>query len=198
MKRSSMPVNILPIRPKRAKCFFAVLSVEAWIILTGCSSVKDSGSEPDSVPDARNISEVRGEAREISSVVLDVIDLKGQVSKPGPGVLSCADKDSDKSYAIHHPWSLTGVPVEGMKKAMERLRNNLPGKGWRIASYGPDVSPSKSIELVADSTKKKFSIRIRLLDRTKRADPGSLKALISVDLTSACFQVSKGKAVDEY
>lgn len=193
-----MHVNVTSLRLKRAKCFFAVLSVAAWIILTGCSSVKDSGSDPGSAPDVRNISEAREEARELSSVVLDVIDLKGEVSKSGPGVSPCRDKDSDRFYTIHHPWSLTGVPVEDMKKAMERLRKSLPEKGWKIVSYGPDVSPSKSIELVADSTKKKFSISIRLLDRTKRANPGSLKALISVDLTSACFQVPKGKTVDEY
>ncbi|WP_328386081.1 hypothetical protein OHS81_19975 [Streptomyces sp. NBC_00400] len=160
--------------------------------------MKDSGADPGSAPDIRNISEVRREAREISSVVLDVIDLKGEVSKPGPGVSPCGDKGSDKFYTVHHPWSVTGVSVEDMKKAMERLRKNLPGKGWKIVSYGPDASPSKSLELVADSTKKKFSISIRLLDRTKRANPASLKALISADLTSACFQVPKGKAVDEY
>ncbi|MFD3418444.1 hypothetical protein [Streptomyces decoyicus] len=162
--------------------------------------MKDSGSDSGPVPepDARNVSEVREEARKISSIVLDVIDLKGEVSKPGPGVSPCGDRDSEKFYTIHHPWSLSGVPVEDMKKAMERLKTNLPGKGWKIVSYGPDASPSKSLELVADSTKKKFSISVRLLDRTKRANPGSLKALISVDLTSACFQVPKGKAVDAY
>ncbi|WP_244414035.1 hypothetical protein [Streptomyces hygroscopicus] len=170
----------------------------ASIMSTGCSSVKDSGSDPGSVPDARNVSEVKGEAREISSIVLDVIDLKGEVSKPRPGVSPCGDKGPDKFYVIHHPWSLTGVPVEDMKKAMDRLKKNLPGKGWKIVSYGPDASPSKSLELVADSTEKKFSISIRLLDRTKRANPGSLEALISVDLTSACFQVPEGKSVDEY
>ncbi|MCZ1009186.1 hypothetical protein [Streptomyces lydicus] len=150
------------------------------------------------MPDVRSISEARGGAREISSSVLDVIDLKGEISKPGPGVSPCGDKGAGKFYTIHHPWSVSGVPVEEMKKAMERLRKSLPGKGWKIVSYGPDASPSKSLELVADSTKKKFSISIRLLDRTKRANPGSLKALISVDLTSACFQVPKGKVVDGY
>ncbi|MEN2424227.1 hypothetical protein AABB02_39755 [Streptomyces rimosus] len=81
---------------------------------------------------------------------------------------------------------------------MERLREDLPAKGWTITSYGPDSSPSKSLELTADSTKKKFSVSIRLLDGTGRTEPGAPTALIYVDLASACFQVPKGKTVDEY
>ncbi len=156
------------------------------------------GGEADSPPDTREISVARDEAQGVSKEIFSVIGLRGKTSKPGPGVAVCGDKNPDTYYAIHHPWSLTGVPVSDMKKAMERLREGLPAKGWTITSYGPDSSPSKSLELTADSTKKKFSVSIRLLDRTGRAEPGAPTALIYVDLASACFQVPKGKTVDEY
>ncbi len=83
-----------------------------------------------------------------------------------------------------------------MKKAMERLREGLPAKGWTITSYGPDRSPSKSLELTAVSPKK-FSVSIRLLDRTRRPRPGA-PSMIYVDLTSECFQVPKNKTADKY
>ncbi|MFJ5678604.1 hypothetical protein [Streptomyces sp. NPDC093097] len=160
--------------------------------------MKESNNSPTSAPKIRDISAAKEETERISSEILSVINLQGKTNQPGPGVAVCGEKDPGKFYSIHHPWSLVDVPVEDMKKAMERLNENLPKKGWSITSYGPDTSPSKTLELTADSPDKKFAVSIRLLDRTKRPKPGSPNALIYVDLVSECFQVPAGKTVDEY
>ncbi|MFB6534848.1 hypothetical protein ACFCY8_21325 [Streptomyces noursei] len=158
----------------------------------------DTNNEPSYTPETREVPEAKQEAKALSSEILRVIGLQGEVSKPGPGVSVCGERDADKFYTIHHPWSLTGVPIDDMKKAMTRLKEELPKNGWKIVSYGPDKSPSKSLELVADSTKKKYSVNIHLYDETGRTKPNGPKSKIYVDLTSACFQAPKGKTVDEY
>ncbi|MFF2811812.1 hypothetical protein ACFVT2_32495 [Streptomyces sp. NPDC058000] len=160
--------------------------------------MKDPNNGSDHAPEIREVSTAKEEARRTSSEILSIINLQGKTSKPGPGVAACGDKPADKFYSIHHPWSLMDVPVEDMKKAMGRLNEQLPKKGWKVTSYGPDTSPSKTLELTADSLEKKSSVSIRLLDRTKRHNPGAPEALIYVDLTSECFQVPAGKTVDEY
>ncbi|MFI0263591.1 hypothetical protein ACH4OW_31730 [Streptomyces sp. NPDC017056] len=198
MKRSSVPHTPYPARPRRAGALFVLLSMVAAVTLTGCSGMSAPGREAGPPPDSREVSAAKSEAQSISIEILSIIGLRGKTSKPGPGVAVCGDRDPGKFYAIHHHWSLTGVPVSYMKKAMKRLREGLPGKDWAITSYGPDSSPSKSLELTADSVKEKYSVSIRLLDGTGRTEPGAPTALIYVDLTSACFQAPKGKTVHEY
>ncbi len=77
---------------------------------------------------------------------------------------------------------------------MERLKSDLPKRGWKVVKYGPDSSPSKSLELIADSTEKKFSVNVSLDDRSGEGK----ESQIMVDLVSACFRVPEGKRVDSY
>ncbi|GAA0331236.1 hypothetical protein [Streptomyces blastmyceticus] len=147
-------------------------------------------------PDVRDVESVRGEANQLSSSLLDVIALKGDVTQPGPGVAVCGDRDADKFYKIHHPWSLRGVPFEEMSHAMERLKAELPKRGWKVVKYGPDSSPSRSLELIANSTERKFSVNVSLYDGSKAGSSEASSAkedLLMVDLVSACFRVPEGK-----
>lgn len=148
----------------------------------------------DYTPEVGEVESVRGDARQLSSGILDSIALKGEVTKSGPGVAVCGDKDSDYFYKIHHPWSLRGMPIGDLKRAMERLKADLPKRGWKVVKYGPDSSPSKSLELIADSTEKKFSVNVSLDDRSGE----NKESQILVDLVSACFRVPEGKRVDSY
>ncbi|MFI1971671.1 hypothetical protein [Streptomyces cinnamoneus] len=85
---------------------------------------------------------------------------------------------------------------------MEHLKVELPKQGWKVVSYGPDKSALKSIELIADSTKSKFSVNITFLDKRKVVKGDPLTEIqtsgIKVDLVSACFRVPEGKTVDQY
>lgn len=151
-------------------------------------------------PETRDVSSVRDEARELSTQLRNLMGLKGKVTKPGPGVDLCGDQDPDNLYVIRHPWSLYGAPVEDMKKAMERLSLELPRHNWKIVRFGPDSSPSKSLELIANSTKGKFSVDITLFDQrndTGDAPSASKVSLINVELVSACFRTPHGKTVNQ-
>ena len=186
--------------PTRNVLHTLLTALTALIALTGCSTVTNPKEEDELgyTPDVREISQAKTEARGISSELYDIIGLQGKVTGTGPGVALCDGKDYGKYYVIHHPWGLTDLPIEELRKGMDRLKKGMPNSGWKIVKYGPDTSPSKSLEIIADSTKAKFSVNIRLFDESKRTEPDAPKSMIVVDLVSACFQVPKGKRVDEY
>ncbi|MGH3310933.1 MAG: hypothetical protein ACRDP3_10140 [Streptomyces sp.] len=157
-----------------------------------------SGNEEDDpghTPRTREVEAAREDAKSVSSQILNVIDLNGEVTEPGPGVSPCDGSDSDTRFTIKHPWSAYGVPVEDMEAAMERLKGGLPERGWEIVSYGPDRSRARNLELVADYKHgdKQFSVNVRLLDERGR-DTGQ-RSMINVSLVSACFQVPEGQKV---
>lgn len=131
--------------------------------------------------------EVQESTKKTSRDVLGLIDLKGKVTEPGPFTMPRSGY-SGGVYRAHHPWSLYGVPVDDMKQAMDRLRRNLPANGWKIAKNGPDKSPAKTPEIIANSKGGEFSVKVRLLE-----EPAGSKhtSLIAVTVESACFKTNK-------
>lgn len=191
--------TLLPIRKGVSKCLILMSALAVPITLSGCSNMGDNKKDDlGYTPKQREVSRVKDDAKEASSEILEIIDLRGEVSEPGPGIAQCSDKDPEKFYRVNHMWSLSGVPVPDMQRAMTRLKEGLPKKGWKIVKYGPDGSRSKSPELIADSVPKQFSVNIHLYDESKKTEPNAPKSLIYVFLTSNCFQVPEGKTVDDY
>ncbi|MGW2187192.1 hypothetical protein [Streptomyces sp. NPDC001719] len=168
--------------------------------IAGCSDMDKSGRD-DGVPQVREVASVRAEAKELSSQILDAIGLKGRVSEPGPGV-SRVDDDPEHLYKIRHPWSVWGVPEQDMERSMDRLKDELPKRGWKIVSYGRDKSLAENLELVADSVNSKFSVDITFMDKRRSskydAPNASKESGIMVNLESACFRVPEGKSVEGY
>ncbi|MEV4744445.1 hypothetical protein [Streptomyces sp. NPDC049555] len=149
----------------------------------------------------KEIDAARGEAKVLSSQVLESIGLKGRTSSPGPSISRC-DEDPRHLYEVVHSWSLWGVPEADMERSMERLKDELPKRGWKVVSYGRDTSLAKNLELIADSTAYKFSVNITFMDKRRSKQYDSPKASkesgIMVVLGSACFRVPDGKTVDQY
>ncbi len=145
-------------------------------------------SEPETRPVKKAIESAAG----LSSQILDIIALRGKVSEPSPGPDPCGGRDFKKYYRVYHAWSLYDAPVPDMERAMKRLKGELPKRGWKIVSYGPDSSKARSLELTADHPEKKFSVVITLQDRRGRSEDPSM---IEVDVNSSCFQVPDGQSV---
>ncbi|GAB2614411.1 hypothetical protein GCM10027168_53800 [Streptomyces capparidis] len=149
-------------------------------------------------PRVREISEAREEAQTLSSGLYDLIALRGRVTEPGPGVAVLDGLDPETYYHIHHPWALSGAPVERMREAMVRLLRVLPDHGWKIVAYGRERSAAQPMGVIADCTTAPFSVKIRLLDGTPHPEPDAPRSKIFVDLLSACFRIPDGRIVDEY
>lgn len=75
---------------------------------------------------------------------------------------------------------------------MDRLRKELPVKGWKIVKGGPDDSRAKSPQIVADSGDGNVSADLRL----RITAPGSeYDSAIEVTVVSSCFRGKSGSAL---
>lgn len=75
---------------------------------------------------------------------------------------------------------------------MDRLRDELPKKGWKIKNYGQNNSRDKSLELTADDDKRKFAVNVEFAESDGDKNP----ALLLVNVVSACYEVPEGQKVD--
>ncbi|WAP58656.1 hypothetical protein [Streptomyces sp. S465] len=137
--------------------------------------------------DVRDVSSMERKTEEMSSRILDIIDLKkAKVTEPGPGTLPCSGYPEGAGVQrMHHPWSVYDVPFDDLSHGFDRLRAELPKHDWEIVKDGPDGSPAKTPQIVANFTRDHFSADIRLLDQRKHPDATSL---IEVTVVSDCFR----------
>lgn len=175
----------------KTKLSALVLAVPlAFTTLTGCSMTdKDS----DAVPSAgTSTSSAASDAMEkVSSGLYDLIGVKGKASDKRPWVTECSGKDTKTYFRVFHWWSFYPASSSGLDVAMDRLKTELPKRGWKIVEYGPDTSKNKNINLTADNDKKKVSVKIT---KMAKEDP----PMLSLDLVSGCYKVPDGEEVERF
>jgi hypothetical protein len=151
---------------------------------------------PGCTPSTLSPAEARSRTGSVSSQILDMIGIKnGRVTEPGPGISRC-EEDPDHLYKMRHPWSLYGASEDELKAGFERLRENLSKHHWKMVSYGPNNSKSKTLELTADYQRDRFSVNAELQISSPTA--GKVKdPLILVNVVSGCFRVPEGTKLDQ-
>ncbi|MFI6205641.1 hypothetical protein ACIBAI_04490 [Streptomyces sp. NPDC051041] len=157
---------------------------------TGCSMTDNDSSE---VPFAGTSTsyDAADAVEEVSSDLYNLIGVKGKASDSRAGVMDCSDKDRETYFRIFHPWSFQPASVSDLGAVMERLKAELPKRGWKIVSYGPDTSKNRNINLVADNDEKKVSVKI--VEMAKDDPP-----MLSLDIVSGCYKVPDGKKVERF
>ncbi|MER6022248.1 hypothetical protein [Streptomyces anulatus] len=148
-------------------------------LLSGCSGMNENGADAP----VRASSEVQDEVEKVSSSILEILSLKAKMTEAGAMISPC----EGGMVRAHHPWGIYGPPAEKLEEAMERLRGQLPKKGWKIVKDGPDDSQGKGPQIVADSADGKFSVDARFHGR-QSDDPAQLE----VTVQSACFRPEAG------
>ncbi|MET7288697.1 hypothetical protein [Streptomyces sp. NPDC005573] len=186
------PIMKLPQRRRRA---LAAALLALPLLVTGCSKdVKSNdvtGVGNDPKPTTLAVDKARDQANHLSSQILDMIGIKeGKVTEGGAGVSLC-DKDPDHLYRMRHPWSIYQVSEERLKKGFQRLRGELPGRGWKVIDYGPNSSKAKVLELTADSETEPYSVNAVLVVSTPTHLHES-NPRIEVNVVSGCFRAPKG------
>lgn len=151
----------------------------------GCASVSGESERQYS---EKTVDAARAEAKDISSNVLDIVAVQGEVSEPGPGVDVCAEApDSDRMFKIYHAWSLSGVPRHLLEEGMDRARNSLPGEGWEIAEDGEKNNANRSPRILFENREVEYAINMTLVGSGD-------DSLLSVSLVSACFSTPEGES----
>ncbi|MEU2116730.1 hypothetical protein ABZ567_14005 [Streptomyces sp. NPDC016459] len=176
-------------RPRRVRrpAVLGALLLCLTTLATGCTmnDADDLGYTPTTL----DVADARTRTKEISSEIFDMIGLpRARTTEPGPSASVCPE-DREHLFKTRHPWSVYDVSDEELEQGFERLRQALPGKGWKIVSYGPNNSRAKSLELTADSEKEHFAVNAELSLGSK--DPKQ-KNLIAVTVVSGCFRAPEG------
>ncbi|WP_225836229.1 hypothetical protein [Streptomyces sp. NK08204] len=141
----------------------------------------------------RDEQRVKESIEHASSEILGVMAVKGKVIESGAFSVPCSSYDSDeKVHRMHHPWSIYDVSGEALKGVMDRLRKELPVKGWKIVKDGPDKSPAKVPQIVANSPDGHMSADLRLWIEPSESERSSM---IEVTVVSDCFRSKPGTAV---
>ncbi|MFF4489777.1 hypothetical protein ACFY0F_25315 [Streptomyces sp. NPDC001544] len=150
-----------------------------------------SGSATASGHPTLDVDKAREKAKSASSAIYEMIGLrKGKATEPGPSITPC-DEDPDHLYKTFHPWSVYGVSEDDLKAGFQRLREELPKRGWKIVEYGPNKSKAKSLSLTADWDKERFSVHAVLMVSTP-TNPHEKEPLIMVNVVSGCWRAPKG------
>lgn len=155
------------------------------------STQQSSASETTSGYPTLDVDKARDKAKAASSAIYEMIGIpKGKATERGPAISTC-DEDPEHLYKTRHPWSVYGVSEDDLKAGFQRLREELPKKGWKIVDYGPNNSKAKSLSLTADSEKDRFSVNAVLIVSTP-TNPHEQDPLLAVTVVSGCWRAPKG------
>lgn len=177
----------------------AVALTLAASLAAGCGR-EDNMTSGGAEPEVREVEDVRAEVKTISSDLLDLTGLRGKVSEPGPGVVTCTDRERGEYFFVRHTWSVKEVPESELERAMAELRDGLSDRGWEVAKYGPNNSPAGTIELLAGLEPEQYTAEISFLDG-RNLDPEadlSTESMLYVMVRSACYRVPEGQTVTQY
>ncbi|NML53229.1 hypothetical protein HHL19_30720 [Streptomyces sp. R302] len=163
----------------------ALLASLALTTLTGC------GMTDDKTPSAgvSTTDQAISTTKSVSSELYDLIGLKGTTTKAGVGLDGCPGKDPEKYFSTFHVWTLTPATPAELDGVMERLKEQLPGRGWKVVGFEPDNSRNKNLRLTADHDARKHSVEITYWAKN---EPPKL----NVHVISGCYQVPEGEKVE--
>ncbi|MFE6778275.1 hypothetical protein [Streptomyces sp. NPDC057702] len=136
-------------------------------------------------PKDRYGDEVEQEIAALSGELLDVLQAKGEVTKPGPMAGPCrvSAADAEMYRSVRHPWSFYGVDNKVLESAMDNLAKGLPDRGWKIVKNGPDASKNRNPEILAVHLKSRTQAEITWRKGLQGREP-----LISFAVYSRCFR----------
>ncbi|GHC65579.1 hypothetical protein GCM10010507_49050 [Streptomyces cinnamoneus] len=129
----------------------------------------------------------------LSSGVLDSTGLQGEATAGGPAIQTVDKREGD--YSVQHDWSIWKMSPDALTSGFERLRQELPKRGWKITHYGPANSRAQQLQIKARHEKDGSFLAAELLIRSTRqgADATSSKTdLINFTVSSPTYRAPEG------
>jgi hypothetical protein len=158
-------------------------------ICMGCSGMDDAPPELDYTPTVKTVDDARAEARDLSSMLLDMTEIQGEVTQAGPGVSVCeADPDKERLFKMRHPFGISGVPVETLEAGMERLREGLSREGWEIIEDDVLNNDDRSPRILLENTEAEYAVEVILAGRNGD------RPQLEIRTVSACFSTPEGQS----
>lgn len=169
----------------KSKKFKAISASLGSLMLTvGCSTMKSDASGLKHEPEKRDSQKVVHEVGTLSSRVLEMLNIKGKSTEPGPTATPCdVPHGTSRTYQrVRHPWSFYGVGNDALEKGMANLHRALPEEGWKVVKYGKDSSRSQNLEMMAVHLKTHTQLEVTWLKGLDSHTP-----LLDITLYSRCF-----------
>ncbi|MGW6541173.1 hypothetical protein ACWGBV_34155 [Streptomyces sp. NPDC055051] len=163
----------------------ALLASLTLTTLTGCGMSEDKTPSAGISGTDQAIETTKG----VSSEIYDLIGLKGRTTKPGVVTNACPGKDPEKFFSTFHMWTFTPAEQGPLDGVMERLKQSMPGLGWKVVGFEPDTSRNRNLTLTADNDAKKHSVKITYWAKD---EPPKL----NVSVVSGCYEVPEGETVE--
>ncbi|WP_327287953.1 hypothetical protein [Streptomyces sp. NBC_01198] len=130
--------------------------------------------------------DVKVQVSELSSAVLDMVQVKGRVSEGGPMELPWDQgEDPDAFHNVTHLWSLRGVDESALEGGMAALAQRLPENGWHVVRNGPDSSRNRNQEILATHLATHIQLEATFEPNTDLGDPRISFSLYSRFFVSA-------------
>ncbi|MEU0930020.1 hypothetical protein [Streptomyces malaysiensis] len=175
------------------------LAMSALIAATGCSTVTKDEDGLDYTPRRMALEDAKDLARRQSSKILDLSELRGDVSPAAPHASPC--KDVEHGYRVNHWWSVVGPSADALKEAMERLHRELPKQGWKVYRYGEANSKARQLRLEVEDKKEHHTVTIELSLPSTYPNPSKwekeMRDSLSVSLASPCYVDKSYKPNDQ-
>ncbi|MFI1013513.1 hypothetical protein [Streptomyces sp. NPDC020965] len=171
-------------RPVRALSTVAVLTTVGALLLTGCGR-QDTADVPDPADlESRTTDSVREDIERVSADLVRLVKPRGKRTLSIAEMAWCDGYDPRSwIFRFDHPWSVYGVPFEELTRTVERLRTELPGKGWKLAGDGGTAGePSR---IAAESADGKFTLDVELVDNRKNPPDVSM---VMFTVRTGCYQ----------
>ncbi|MEU1312889.1 hypothetical protein ABZ419_28895 [Streptomyces cinnamoneus] len=133
------------------------------------------------------------EVSALSSGILDSTGLHGEVTDGGPTPVTF-DKPKGQ-FTVQHDWSIWKMSPDDLTTGFERLRQELPKRGWKITHYGRANSRAQQLQIKARHEKDGSFLSAELLIRSTRegADAASSKTdLINFTVSSPTYKTPDG------
>ncbi|WP_309055044.1 hypothetical protein [Streptomyces sp.] len=157
----------------------------ALLLSTGCTTMNNGGLPYE--PRPMKVTEAKDLVRERSSDIFDTAGLR-EANNGAPDAAPCDGVEN--GYRVRHFWSMYGPDASSLKRAMDRLHEGLPAKGWKVVRFGPAKSEAKQLQLDVEHEKDHHTATIELLlpstyESASKWEKASRDSL-SVTVTSPC------------
>ncbi|GAA2039303.1 hypothetical protein GCM10009757_00200 [Streptomyces cheonanensis] len=174
----------------RVNCAAAIGVLGVVVLFSGCQAMAEQQeSELGYTPSIKSVDQGRVDAKGISSRLLDITELRGETSEPGPGISSCqVDPKKERLFKVSHFWSVTGLAREELAEGMDRLRRTLPQEGWEIISDGEMNNANRTPEILFENTDVEHAVNVTLRGKTDE------DSTLYVAVVSACFSTPEGES----
>ncbi|MFI8940459.1 hypothetical protein [Streptomyces syringium] len=109
-------------------------------------------------PEQMSVSAAKDLARRQSSLILDTSGLKRETTNGAPIVSAC--KEVEHGYRVTHSWKVYGSSQEELTQALERLREKLPERGWKVHRFEHAKSKARQMQLDVEDVRQHHTVTI--------------------------------------